>query len=596
MLSQSAAKFQNLRASMLAKIATVTEGRKPADDAYDSYLLAVAGGMECQKASHELTIVPSESPTAMKQDVGYGAKATGGLDDLEDIYSGRSGPGNDPHREGGVKKRYVGGKRPDHMLFDSIADEKALAQKPHITCPSCCQRVRCLDGGKEAYPLPNGQIDIDSGSPMIEQIPVLTYTLNPCGCRVNQEWAAAFTVELTSRKAGKEPQAVVDMSLEARAKKQKYLQDGIAKLYSARDKAETPKEKQSLEYNLVIMTDQLMRLVPGAHNQVTPVKFSTEVQKWAEKNKLKLPPSTEEPEIALGPVIPSSYHVPADMGGLVAATIAALTDEEKKHLSAICSTMGVTLTEALTMSKTHAKSTEELKNPPAKPVTMTTVKPPEKFIVSPWIKKRFAEKLIDKADMPDDLMAFLFAGVPETRTLPKGPPPSEDPAKIIEAAKKVAEQLDTYDKIRAQVAFLLPLLKKNFAYLAQLTRCCVVPGKTHYEAEQVVEEIGKNFRDFLDEKAPLSEHSSVLLTSFLANVVFSTTPIKVTHVATPQQYVGGSSVTPVAAPLSESLKEAMSDKAHKKAIEERKEKAREAFHKKMERLPRKIIKLKKEDD
>lgn len=281
------------------------------------------------------------------EDVPYGAGPTGTCDDVDDAYSGKSGPNPsvDWKSKGQVRKTYHGGVRPDHTLFDSIADEKALAQEPHVCCPNCGQKVKQLDGGTEAYPQPvkKGQY-VTGENPEVKDLPpVFRYQLHPCGCRVNQEWATAFTVELNRRKAGETPRAVVDMTEAEREARQKALQEQIGKLYSrkaalerllagAQGLSSDEADLFEVECQLVALTDRLMRLVPGQHNLKEDVSVGARVQKWAKENKMAWDGKSKAAQDAEKAAYGSDYPMP-QLGALHPPKIDAAVDQLLDHLA-----------------------------------------------------------------------------------------------------------------------------------------------------------------------------------------------------------------------------------------------------------------------
>jgi hypothetical protein len=257
--------------------------------AVDADLTVSPGDM--QSGYGEVTLVPGQNTSVAKEEhdkhaapVTYGAPATGGCDDIDDVYSGKSaGNPEDWKEKGKVRKTYHGGVRPDHMMFESIKVEKAQAQEPFICCPNCKQKVKEVDGAKELYPLPKGLTGV-------EPIPAFIYQLHACGCRVSAEWAGAYQKEINSRIAGNAPRAVVDMTEQERQSKAEKLQKQLVSLYAQRDKAQDQQSRLIAEYHLVVTTDRLMRLMPGAHNRMMPTKLSPEIKKWAEEKNLKTPP------------------------------------------------------------------------------------------------------------------------------------------------------------------------------------------------------------------------------------------------------------------------------------------------------------------
>lgn len=216
---------------------------------------------------------------------GYGAGPTGGMDDIDDLYSGKSGA-NPAADAGMVRKTYHGGVRPDHMQFDSIAREKALAQKPAICCPNCHNPVKELDSAQPKYVKPEG----------VEGDPPMHFVLHPCACKVHPEWAAAFTKEVNRRMEGEVPLPVCPFKPEELDARVRAIEERITNNMALRDDAEG-EARRRLEYYLVIDVDELMRLLPGAHNRLPQLdQLDPEVEAWAGKNKMKTPPAKKSSE------------------------------------------------------------------------------------------------------------------------------------------------------------------------------------------------------------------------------------------------------------------------------------------------------------
>ncbi len=211
--------------------------------------------------------------------VNYGAGPTGGLDDVDDWYSGKSGA-NPEDDKGKVRKTYAGGVRPDHMDFESIAREKALAQKPAICCPNCQNPVKELDSARPQYEKPE----------LVEGEPPWAFVLHPCGCKVSSRWAGAFTAELNRRIAGGVPLPVADLDPEEAAARVQLLEERITNTLAKLDTAEGEAAKR-LQYYLVIDTDALAGLVPLIAARIPWITtLDPEVETWAADNKMKTPP------------------------------------------------------------------------------------------------------------------------------------------------------------------------------------------------------------------------------------------------------------------------------------------------------------------
>lgn len=201
-----------------------------------------------------------------------------GTDDIDALYSGKSGA-NPAADAGKVRVTYHDGVRPDHMSFESIKTEKALAQKPTICCPNCHNPVKELDSAQAKYAKPEG----------VEEEPPFHFVLHPCACKVCPEWAAAFTKEINRRIDGEIPLPVVAFTPEQLDAKVRALEEQISEILSKRAAAGGV-ARTRLEYYLVIATDELMRLMPGKHNVSPQVEsLEPEVEAWASKNKMKSP-------------------------------------------------------------------------------------------------------------------------------------------------------------------------------------------------------------------------------------------------------------------------------------------------------------------
>lgn len=233
----------------------------------------------------------TQGSSVKSADVAYGAQATGDQN-LDSFYL----------KEKGEDKIYFeGGKRPDHMLFESIARDKALDMLPVICCPNCGTATIGPTDGRQLY---HGSLDLGSPPTGCDAFQyLLVYTCGPCGCKVSPEWVAEFTKEINRRKAGETPLPVTDMDSTKRHQKVRALEKVISMLYSLRDAAEEGNQRRRIEYYLVMAVDQLMRLIPGPHNCVTPVHLSEQVADWADTHgyhKPAEPALTAQPDPAWG--------------------------------------------------------------------------------------------------------------------------------------------------------------------------------------------------------------------------------------------------------------------------------------------------------
>ena len=161
--------------------------------------------------------------------------------------------------------------------------------EPKIVCPNCQKTFERLSDCGTEYPYPSSvsKPDMATGEPSR-----FAYSLEPCGCRVSQEWAGALQAEMNRRLEGKPPQAVVDFTPAQREKRRVHLQKHITELMKLQKAASSNDAnlQKSLQYKLVGAVDQLMRLYPGTHNQVvSATTLAPEVQSWADKYKFHKP-------------------------------------------------------------------------------------------------------------------------------------------------------------------------------------------------------------------------------------------------------------------------------------------------------------------
>lgn len=168
---------------------------------------------------------------------------------------------------------------------------KALARSPVICCPNCDRPVEELDSARPSYTKPDG----------VEEEPPLHYLLHPCGCKVHPEWAAAFTAELNRRLDGAVPLLVCPFKPQELDARVRGLEEKITTILGERDMAEG-EARRRLEYFLVIAVDELMRLLPGAHNRLPQVDaLDPEVAAWAGKNQMHTPPVKKSSEFGYPP-------------------------------------------------------------------------------------------------------------------------------------------------------------------------------------------------------------------------------------------------------------------------------------------------------
>ena len=179
-------------------------------------------------------------------------------------------------------------------VVDSITRQAVIAKEPRMACPHCGQLVSGLAEAVLQYEIPQTNAPcLPLGDNTVEP-PRMIYSLEPCMCRASQEWAAAFSAELNRRMEGGEPRPIIDMTEKERQGRIKNLEELISKLYSAQAKATMPEHKDAIQYRLVILTDQLMRLIPGSHNKVPPVKLNPNVEQWASIKGYHKPPQPVE--------------------------------------------------------------------------------------------------------------------------------------------------------------------------------------------------------------------------------------------------------------------------------------------------------------
>ncbi len=193
-----------------------------------------------------------------------------------------------------TKSQQTGG-----MLYAAEDHSDAINAAPPLNCPCCGQRAVDLAGATQIY-----RVDVKEAGgkshkgdvppcPLSSLIhPPMFYTVEPCGCRVSQEWAGAFSAELQSRMDGQPPKAVVDMTQKQRDAKLAVLEGQLSKLY-ALQAVSTGQAKEGIDYWIVIVADQIQRLCPGPHNMKPSQPLTPKVANWAEANSLKIPPDAD---------------------------------------------------------------------------------------------------------------------------------------------------------------------------------------------------------------------------------------------------------------------------------------------------------------
>ena len=201
-------------------------------------------------------------------------------------------------------------------VAESITRQTAVFKEPRMACPNCGQVCSGIAGAKPQYEIPQTNAPcLPLGDNTVEP-PRMLYSLEPCGCKASQEWAAAFSVELNRRLEGADPRPIVDMTEKERQARVASLEQRISKLYSAQAKATIKEHKEAIEYRLVILTDQLMRLLPGAHNKVPPVNLTPKVAQWASDKGYHKPP----PAIEITPITDGNKALESLFNGVEAIT------------------------------------------------------------------------------------------------------------------------------------------------------------------------------------------------------------------------------------------------------------------------------------
>lgn len=139
-----------------------------------------------------------------------------------------------------------------------------------IPCPACAQPVSHISDATNPYrratTTPGGQVTYSDPPPPpiadLDPVP-MAYTVDPCGCRVTQDWAAAFAAETLRRQGGLPPLPVVDMTPAQRQKRLDRLQDQLTRLYKARSTLPLmPSQVEAVDAWVVIVADQMQRLYP----------------------------------------------------------------------------------------------------------------------------------------------------------------------------------------------------------------------------------------------------------------------------------------------------------------------------------------------
>ncbi len=185
------------------------------------------------------------------------------------------------------------------MLYEAEVHADAVNAHPALKCPSCGQPASGIAGAKQLYLLDVQETGGKSHKGDVPPCPVPgfpgppphVYSVEPCSCRVSQEWAGAFSAELQSRLAGGKPRAVVDMTAKQREKKLAHLEGVLADLYAVSANPDKTAQKEAADYWAVIVADQIQRLCPGPHNmKPAPKPLEPKVESWANSNGFAKPP------------------------------------------------------------------------------------------------------------------------------------------------------------------------------------------------------------------------------------------------------------------------------------------------------------------
>lgn len=209
-----------------------------------------------------------------------------------------------------------------HLSGDTL--ENTAKMEPATCCPNCRKLATHVTGSKKTYEYPTipgvslHGIDFEPTR--------FSYTLN-CGCRVTQEWAAALQAELNSRREGNAPKAVVDMTLHQRRDRLAQLTKDLTRLYEAMNKTTDADVAKAVEYRVIAITDQMMRLFPGQHNtRIDLDKITPEARKWCIENGLCRP---REVPIKPGTVMTDERGTPV---GIAMASNYPLVNERGEHV------------------------------------------------------------------------------------------------------------------------------------------------------------------------------------------------------------------------------------------------------------------------
>jgi len=155
---------------------------------------------------------------------------------------------------------------------------RALARDPMIVCPRCSRPVLELGGGDSII----GRNRRPYGGHRTVGLPNrMSYTLVPCGCRVHQEWAQGFGIELHRRLQGLPAALVIDMPDIQRDAQVSELVQLLVALDRGRAGLSDPAARLESEYRMTEVLDQIHQIHPQAAFSIRLPPISREVQAWA---------------------------------------------------------------------------------------------------------------------------------------------------------------------------------------------------------------------------------------------------------------------------------------------------------------------------
>jgi len=173
---------------------------------------------------------------------------------------------------------------------------EAVQRAPAMRCPNCDEICGGVSPVGETYTIRVREREGKSHEASIPPCPVsgfethpITYTAEPCGCRVTHMWASAFATELRRREENQQPKPVVDMTDRQRTERLRFLERKLAELYSLQISATTGHRKEAVDYWIVVVADQIQRTCPGAHNRAPAAPISEKVTAWAGEKGFTVP-------------------------------------------------------------------------------------------------------------------------------------------------------------------------------------------------------------------------------------------------------------------------------------------------------------------